>query len=70
MISNVCFHSPPPTMLDTKTSCMQPSARESETEPVCIDKLDPLEAFTCSKLTSSRCSMNLNNKFLSNNVQV
>ena len=46
-------------MLDTKTSCMQPSAKESETEPVCIGKLVPFEEFTCSKLNSSRCSMNL-----------
>ena len=53
-------------MLDTKTSCMQASARERETDPVCIDKLDPLVEFTCSKLTSSRCSMNLDMKRIRN----
>ena len=55
------MNSPPPTMLDTKTSCMQPSASESETEPECMERPEPL--FTCSKVTSSRCSRNLDGIF-------
>ena len=52
-------------MLDTKTSCMQPSASESETEPEWMERPEPL--FTCSKVTSSRCSRNLDGILMRHN---
>ena len=42
-------------MLDTKTSCMQPSARDRATELDCMDRLE-LGLFTCMSVSAMVCN--------------